>query len=179
MTRHLAHCGAVEIADDFFGGLARLTRLHLAAPSLLMPARTPAPKNEVSRDDYLALASFRYALRNFLHFSAEAARVAGLSPQQHQALLAIKGFPERDSMTVGELAERLRLRHHSTVGLIDRLAKRRLVRRTAAREDRRKVHVSLTPQGEKLIGRLSAVHREELRRMEPALRQLLEVIGSV
>lgn len=131
----------------------------------------------VTREDYMALASFRQALRSFLHFSGEAARSAGLSPQQHQALLAIKGFSDGDEMlTIGELAERLYLRHHSTVGLVDRLAKRRLLKRVPSAADRRKVHVMLTAQGESLIDKLSSAHRAELRRIGPGLHRWLEMI---
>ena len=82
---------------------------------------------------YELLAELRHALRRFQRFSQEAARAAGLTPQQHQALLAIKGFPGRDYVSIGELAERMQLRHHSAVGLVDRLARRRLVRRVASR----------------------------------------------
>jgi DNA-binding MarR family transcriptional regulator len=145
---------------------------------LILPETGMSSSHRFDREDYVTLASFRYALRQFLHFSAEAARTNGLSPQQHQALLAIKGFPERDSVTIGELAERLDLRHHSAVGLVDRLAKARLVRRIAGTSDKRKVHVRVTAHGEKLISRLSAAHRDELRRMEPELRRLLALIET-
>jgi DNA-binding MarR family transcriptional regulator len=132
----------------------------------------------VTKDDYVALAEFRLALRTFLNFSGEAARAAGLSPQQHQALLAIKGFAERDSVTIGELAAKLFLRHHSAVGLVDRLVKKRLLKRSPDPEDRRKVHVSLTSQGEALIDQLSSVHRNELRRIGPELRRRLETLSE-
>jgi DNA-binding MarR family transcriptional regulator len=119
------------------------------------------------------LAAFRYALRRFIHFSDEAASAAGVTPQQYQALLAIKGFPGRDDVTVGDLAERLQLRHHSAVGLVDRLAAEELVVRTHAREDRRRVIVHLTERGEKILQRLASVHREQLRRIGPEISQLL------
>src|SRR5579859_1886698 len=79
---------------------------------------------ELSKADYEALAEFRWSLRHFLGFSEAAARAAGITPQQHQALLAIKGFPGRDKVSVGELAERLQIEHHSAVGLADRLVRR-------------------------------------------------------
>ena len=79
---------------------------------------------ELTKKHYETLAAWRHALRRFLHFSQEAARAAGIPPQQHQALLAIKGFPERDHTTIGELAERLHLKHHSAVGLVNRLVER-------------------------------------------------------
>ena len=137
-----------------------------------MPAQPKSPV--LKKAHYETLAAFRYALRKFLQFSAGAAEAAGLPPQQHQALLAIKGFPGRDYVTVGELAERLQLRHHSAVGLVDRLAKRRFVRRVPAAEDRRRVHVALTPAGEVVLERLSQAHLQELRQIGPELRRVLE-----
>jgi DNA-binding MarR family transcriptional regulator len=119
------------------------------------------------------LAEFRYLLRRFLVFSEEAAAVAGLTAQQHQALLAIKGFAGRDAITTGELAERLHIRHHSAVGLIDRLASKRLVTRRIGSEDRRRVRVELTAAAETLLAGLSAAHRDEIRGLAPVLRALL------
>lgn len=131
------------------------------------------PKSRLSNTQYETLASFRYALRQFIHFSDEAAQTAGITPQQHQALLAIKGFPGRDKVTVGELAERLQLRHHSTVGLINRLVAEKLVIREASAEDRRRVLIQLTPNGEKILEKLTSVHRIQLNRIGPEIRQLL------
>ena len=141
----------------------------------------PTPKNSIRRTtaaEYQALASFRHTLRRFLEFSTAAARTAGLPPQQHQALLAIKGFPGRDPMSVGELATQLCVRPHSAVGFVDRLALRGLVRRVPARDDHRRVQVRLTARGEALLARLSAAHRDELRRIGPELRQALEKISG-
>ncbi len=132
----------------------------------------------LTKKDYEALASFRYALRRFLHFSEEAAAGANLSSQQHQALLAIRGFPERDAVTVGELAERLQIRPNSAVGLVDRLVSRGLVERESNEGDRRKVLVRLTPQGEATLEELSTVHRDELRRTGPKLLALLESVAG-
>jgi DNA-binding MarR family transcriptional regulator len=128
----------------------------------------------ISKAEYESLAEFRYALRLFLRFSEEAAQRAGLTPQQHQALLAIKGFPKRDHVTVGELAERLQLRHHSAVGLVDRLVAARLVVRRPDTADRRQVYLALTPRGTAVLQRLSAAHREELRRVAPQIESILE-----
>jgi len=127
----------------------------------------------LSKAEYELLASFRYALRQFLRFSEEAARAANLEPQQHQALLAIKGFPGRDRVTIGELAERLQIRHHSAVGLVDRLAANGLLTREPASDDRRQVYITLTPNGEALLDRLAAAHKAELLRLEPELKDLL------
>jgi DNA-binding MarR family transcriptional regulator len=131
---------------------------------------------QLSKSQYETLAAFRYALRRFLHFSEEAAHAAGITPQQHQALLAVKGFPGRDHATVGELAERLLLRHHSAVGLVDRLVADKLVSRASSAQDRRQVFVHLTLRGENVLERLSLAHREQLRRIGPELNLPLEKI---
>ena len=133
-----------------------------------------AKASKVTKAEYETLAALRHALRQFLHFSEEAARSAGLTPQQHQALLAIKGFPGRNSITIGELAERLQIRPHSAVGLADRLVSGRLATRRPDRQDRRQVHLALTARGEAVLERLSTAHREQLRRMGPQIGQLLE-----
>ncbi len=127
----------------------------------------------VTQSEYEALASFRYALRQFQRFSENAAQAVGLTPHQHQALLAIKGFPGRERLTLGELAERLQIRHHSAVGLADRLVAQGLVVRQPSRTDRRQVYVALSRKGLDLLERLSAAHKEELRRMGPELQRLL------
>ncbi|MFN8597490.1 MAG: helix-turn-helix domain-containing protein [Anaerolineae bacterium] len=132
----------------------------------------------ISQTDYESLAAFRYALRQFLHFSETAAEAAGLTPQQHQTLLAIKGFPGGAQVTIGELAERLQIRHHSTVGLVDRLVAQKLVTREPAPADRRQVCVALTVHGEQVLESLSVAHREELRRIGPNLKELLAQLGG-
>jgi DNA-binding MarR family transcriptional regulator len=137
-----------------------------------MPRSAPP----ITKAHYELLAALRHALRRFLHFSQAAAGGAGLTPQQHQALLAIKGFPGRDYAAVGELARRLHLRHHSAVGLVDRLVRRQLVRRTPSKADWRRVEVRLTARGETLIRKLSAAHLAELREHGPELHRLL---GSI
>ena len=129
----------------------------------------------ISKEEYETLAAFRYALRQFLRFSEEAATGIGLPPQQYQALLAIKGFPGRDYVTIGELAERLQIRHHSAVELVDRLVDQELAIRERERgRDRRSVYVRPTTKGLAVLQQLAATHREELRRIGPELRALLE-----
>jgi len=137
-----------------------------------------SPTRRTTNAEYQALAAFRHALRRFLEFSAAAARIAGIPPQQHQALLAIKGFPGRDPMSVGELAKQLCVRPHSAVGFVDRLVRRGLVRRVPSNDDHRRVQVRLTARGEVLLSRLAAAHRDELRRIGPGLRQALEKIAQ-
>lgn len=138
-----------------------------------------AARKKLSKLQYENLAAFRYALRQFLRFSEDAAKRAGLTPQQHQALLAIKGFPQRDAVTVSELAERLQLRHHSTVELLDRLANLKLVARAQSDADRRQVNVRLTPRGEQILDKLSSAHEEQLRRIGPELSGLLNQLSAV
>ena len=128
------------------------------------------------KSDYESLAALRYLLRRFIHFSEQAAKTSNITPQQHQALLAIKGFPGRDQVTVGELAERLQLLHHSTVGLVDRLVKEKLVMRRPG-EDRREVLVLLTDHGEQILAGLSHSHRAELKRIGPKLKLLLQELA--
>jgi DNA-binding MarR family transcriptional regulator len=131
-------------------------------------------KGRLSKAEYELLASFRYALRRFAHFSEEAARGVGLEPQQHQALLSVRGYPGREYVTLGELAERLQIRHHSAVGLVDRMEKLGFMERSASQEDRRRVHVTLTLLGRDILEQLALSHREELRRVGPQLRTMLE-----
>jgi DNA-binding MarR family transcriptional regulator len=135
----------------------------------------------VSPSQYQALSEFRYSIRKFLHFSENAARAAGLEPQQHQLLLAVKGFAgEGGGPTIGYLAERLQLRHHSTVELIDRMEQRRMVYRRVGEEDRRSVLVGLTKAAENVLKSLSNQHISEIRQMGPDLVAALQkVLGEV
>ena len=125
--------------------------------------------------DYVALADFRHALRQFLAFSERRAAEHGLTAQQHQALLAIRGAPA-EPVTIGYVAERLMIRPHSASGLIDRLEVLGLVSRASSADDRRKALVSLTAKALSLLEQLSATHREELRRMAPIFTTLLAQI---
>jgi DNA-binding MarR family transcriptional regulator len=123
-----------------------------------------------------ALAEFRYQLRRFLHFSEAAARSAGLEPQQHQLLLALRGVSGRKHVTIGGLAGRLLLRHNSTVELVNRMSRRGLVRRERAPEDHRQVLVRLTVPGRRVLERLSRHHLAELRSAGPQLIRALKYV---
>jgi DNA-binding MarR family transcriptional regulator len=138
----------------------------------------PRAPSRLNGADYQMLAQLRYLLRRFAACSEAAARGAGLTTQQHQALLAVRGFAGPGHISVGELAERLQLRHHSTVGLIDRLAARDLLRRHSDRRDRRRVLLKVTPRGQARLARLSRAHREELARLAPLRRSLLRRLGE-
>lgn len=133
---------------------------------------------ELSLADYQLLAQFRHVLARFIAFSAEAAQESGLAPRQHQALLAIKGSPGGQPMTVGDLAERLIIRHHSAVELVDRMVRSGFLRRRTDASDRRRAILMLTAAGERVLADLSAVHRAELRRIAPLLGTLIRQLGS-
>lgn len=126
--------------------------------------------------DYRALAEFRYQLRRFLSFSEARARTVAVEPQQHQLLLALKGLPDGQRPTVGALAERLQLKHHTVVGLVDRLVARKLVVRRKSETDGREILVETTLQGERLLRNLSEAHEAELAMAGPALVRALEAI---
>jgi DNA-binding MarR family transcriptional regulator len=119
--------------------------------------------------DYWALADFRYQVRRFLHRRETAARAAGISAQQYQLLLELKAIEGRSQATIGALAERLHVRHHSAVGLIDRLASRGLVRRRRVAGDRRRVLVEMRPSGEAKLRELALYSLTELRKEGPEL----------
>jgi DNA-binding MarR family transcriptional regulator len=142
----------------------------------MTPKKSAKPKR-LADADYRRLAEFRYLLRQFLAFSETAAERTGLTAQQHQALLAIKGFSDDgDAIAIGTLAERLAIRHHSAVGLVDRLVTASLVRRHRNEGDRRQVLIALTPKAEAMLARLTMVHRDELKRLAPTLRRILQRI---
>ncbi len=135
-----------------------------------------AAEDSITEHDYATLAAFRLALRKFAAFSEAEAKAAGLSPRQHQALLAIRGSVAADArgMSIGDLAAHLLIRHNSAVELVDRLVDAGLVRRQTDPADARRVALELTQQAETLLSGLSAAHLRELRAMRPALVALLE-----
>jgi DNA-binding MarR family transcriptional regulator len=128
-----------------------------------------ASREEITLQDIQALAEFRYSIRRFLRASEDILRGEGLKPQQYQLMLAIKAMPAESQATVGSIAERLQLQHHSTVELADRLSKRGLVRRKRAGDDRRQVLLELTAKGDKVLKDMASLHRDQLRDEGPAL----------
>ena len=130
----------------------------------------------LSPPEYRALAEFRFQIRAFLRFSERAARSHGLEPQQHQLLLACKGLPLSDRPTIGTLVRRLCVEHHTAVALVDKLVAAGFVRRTPSPSDRREVLVEITRGGESLLAELSAIHRDQLATVGPAL---LKALSSV
>lgn len=120
----------------------------------------------LSKEVYEYLAEFRYQLRKFQKFSEAAARSQGITPQQHQLILAIQGFPERSVVTTSELAERLQITHHACVGLIDRCVEVGLVTRENNPSDRRSVLIRVTAKGLRILEDLSGVHLEEIEKIQ-------------
>lgn len=127
-----------------------------------------------SKEEYCELAEFRYRLRKFLHFSEVAAVEAGITPNQHQLLLSIAGFPDREWMTPTELAERLQVRHHSCLGLIQRCEKAGLLERFDNPSDKRSVGVKLTQKGRETLQQLTVAHQRELRRLGLSHRNFID-----
>jgi DNA-binding MarR family transcriptional regulator len=136
-------------------------------------------KRPLRNDDYVALGEFRRAMRQFLAFSAEGAQREGLTPQQHQALLAIRAHQGAEAITVGELAESLLVKNHSALGLVGRLAERGHVARLSSTLDRRRVLVRLTAQGEKVLSEISVRNLSELGRASASLRRVLKAIRDL
>jgi DNA-binding MarR family transcriptional regulator len=130
--------------------------------------------NDLSAAEYQALARFRYALRVFLRFSEEAARASGLTPNQHQLLLAVRGFPGEAPPTISDLAEWLQLRHNSTV---ERAVDVGLLSRQTDSHDRRRQRLEVTRRGAEVLQSLSAAHRRELRQFHSELAELLHGLG--
>ena len=133
-----------------------------------MPAEKPGRKDP-KQVDYWTLAELRYYIRRFLRARELAAREAGVEPQQYFLLLQVKGLGRGQPATISALAERLQLRHHSTVGLVDRLVRRGFVVRRRDRRDRREVLVELRPAGEAVLRRLALFSVAELKTEGPAL----------
>lgn len=127
-------------------------------------------------EDYRVLSEFRHQIRRFLSFSSQVAREYGLEPRQHQLLLVVKGLPADREPTIGELADRMQIRHNTAVELVDRLVERGLVMRRRGKADRRKVYVDLTDEGEAVLSELSLHHLRELKLIGPELVRTLDAL---
>jgi DNA-binding MarR family transcriptional regulator len=134
--------------------------------------RLPVDAPSVSDEEYRRLLDLRYGLRRFMHWSEEQARQRGITPAQHQLLLAIRGHDDPRGPTVGEIAEYLVVRHHSAVGLIDRASSAGLVMREPDPERAGTVRVTLTDRGRGALDALSVPHLAELTRLAPAMEAL-------
>lgn len=137
-----------------------------------MPKRST--DEPLSESEYISLAEFRYLIRKFLRQMEESARNAGYSPQHYQLLLAVKGLPRGMRPTIGVLAERMQLNHNSTVELVDRCARRGLLRRVRRDSDRRQVTLEVTPRGEAFMLRQASAGREQLRGIGPVLMESIQ-----
>jgi len=134
--------------------------------------------SDLKNSEYAALAEFRYQIRRFLRFSEHAARQAGVEPQHHQLMLAIRGAGNNDGTRITELAEQLQIQHHSAVELVTRMEEQGLVSRTRGRDDRREVYVKLMPRGEQILRELTLHHREQMRSAAPALIAALRRVAG-
>lgn len=135
--------------------------------------------SRVTQAEYRALAQARYQIRRFLNFSEASARAVDLEPQQHQLLLAIRGLPEGASPTIGRIAERLQIQHHSAVELVRRSVDKGLIRKRPSGLDRREVLLEITARGRQLLEKLAITHRTELRSLAPALLEALSSLVPV
>jgi DNA-binding MarR family transcriptional regulator len=137
---------------------------------------------KLTLSDYQALAEFRYQIRRFLRFSEQVVKQAGMEHGQYQLMLAIKGMPADVRPRIRELANRMQIRHHSAVELVNRLEAGGYVHRTRAQDDRREVLLALTAKGEKVLSELAMHHHEELRTSGPdlatALRRIMREGGE-
>jgi DNA-binding MarR family transcriptional regulator len=137
--------------------------------------RKAATSGHAATVDYETLARFRYELRGFLAFSESEANRSGLSTQQYQALMAIRGFSTRKPVSIGDLARYMLVRHHSAVELVDRMVRLKIVNRSTDPSDGRRVLLELTEEGERRLRRLYQIHVHELRTMGPTLTKMLKL----
>lgn len=133
-------------------------------------------EKDLTLDQYRELAEFRRQIRRFIHFSEAAAKECGIEPQQHQLLLAVQGLPEGLKPTIGELASRLFIQHHSAVELVNRLESTGAIARSPGPEDKREVWIRLTPAGQAILRKLVLAHREELERSGPEVARSLQSV---
>ena len=132
--------------------------------------------NDVTQSDYRALAEFRYQIRRYLAFGDQAAESAGLRSRQYQLLLALKGMPDGMEASIKNLADRLGIRHHSTVELVDRLEKRGLIKRERSNVHRSFVFVRITKEGESMLRKLVASRKADLKVAGPILVKALTTL---
>jgi DNA-binding MarR family transcriptional regulator len=132
--------------------------------------------NDLAIEQYRDLAEFRRQIRRFLFFSEETAKKHGVEAQQHQLLLAVHGLPPDAKPTIGEIASRLFIQHHSAVELVDRLAKTGAITRQSGVQDKREVWVRLTPAGRAILRKLALAHRRELEQSGPELARALSSV---
>jgi len=145
----------------------------------LKPLHPTGPAPQLSLDDFRSLGEFRRAIREFLAFSEENARIQGVTAQQHQALLAIKAHDGVEPMSIGELANSLLIKNHSAVGLVARLVDRGLVRRRASDSDRRRVLLELEPAGEEVLDVITGANLGQLASSARSLRRVIALLKKI
>jgi DNA-binding MarR family transcriptional regulator len=167
---------AAEIADPATQRSIRraVEGVRFREPCLASPQRRT--RRKLQQSDYEALGAFREALRRFLAFSEAGARATGLTPRQHQALLAIRAHPGPDPISVGDLAATLLIKNHSAVGLVDRLLAQGLITRAPSQRDRRRVILSLTSEGAKTLESISRNNLGKLKASLPVFTDLLQAL---
>lgn len=144
-----------------------------------MKLRRAEQRHQLTTRDYAQLAAFRHALRGFLRFSEAAAAEAGLTGQHYQAMLVLRACLDEETITIGDLARHLLIKHNSAVGLVDRLVREDLVARQPSSGDRRKVELCLTARGRQVLAKLAGVHRRELQRIGPLLSRLFDELSKL
>lgn len=159
-----------------FNSLGTSARGFLFSPLHRVTIHFSALRITAQQVDYRALAEFRYEVRRFQNLSEQAARAAGIEPQQYQALLAIKGLPVSADATIGLLAERLQIQHHSAVELADRLEAHGLLKRVRGRRDRRQVLLRLTRRAEEILRQVALPHRADLRSSGLTMLRALQTV---
>ena len=132
---------------------------------------------ELATGDYAQLASFRHVLRGFLRFSEDAAANVGLTSQHYQAMLILRGWPQDQPVSINDLAQQLLIKHNSAVGLVDRLVDEGLIVREPSTIDRRKVELRMSSRGRRVLAKLAATHRQELRRISPIMERFFSEIA--
>ena len=160
------------MADVLFMGLIKVSFsfIFLALQENYLPVILPKVTPQLHSDDYEALASFRYAIRKFLSFSRRAlAEEAQLTPEQYEALLALKAFSGETGLSISVLSERLQVKPHTVVSLVDKLEELQFARRAQGTADRRQVFVSLTPAGSRVLAKVAVLHRREMRIRSPEM----------
>ena len=165
----------VSIVDKLFSDAANLFfYTFFIWAGKLQSGNCPDVNPQLLPDDYEALANFRYAMRKFLSFSRRAlASEAGLTPEQYEALLALKAFAGPHGMNIRQLSERLQVKHHTAVSLVDKLERARFVRREPGVDDRRTVYVRLTAAGARVLAKVAVLHRREMRVRSPEMIEAL------
>jgi DNA-binding MarR family transcriptional regulator len=144
-----------------------------------MQLRKAERRFKLTTHDYAQLAAFRHALRGFMRFSDAAAAEVGLTTRHYHAMLVLRGCPDGQRVSISDLAQQLFIKHNSAVGLVDRLAREMLIVREESSIDRRRVELHLTGRGRRVLAKLAAMHRRELQRIGPKLKQFFANVSRL